>query len=195
MQLDGVLQRQVVVEYDPARLAGLGISTGYLIGQLQQRNLVAPGGDLQVDGQQIALRTDGAFDSVADIEVMALRLPTGEVVSLRDIATVRDAYQDPARQLVRYSGQPAITVGVSMADNGKLTEFGPEVMRVVAETEADLPAGLDFHTVVYQPEVVQSLTSEFVWSLIQAVAIVIGVLLLALGVRTGLVVAASIPLT
>ncbi|MEM8601628.1 MAG: efflux RND transporter permease subunit, partial [Bacteroidota bacterium] len=195
VQLDGVLQRQVVVEYDPARLAGLGISTGYLIGQLQQRNLVAPGGDLQVDGQQIALRTDGAFDSVADIEAMALRLPTGEAVSLRDIATVRDAYQDPARQLVRYSGQPAISVGVSMADNGKLTEFGPEVMRVVAETEADLPAGLDFHTVVYQPEVVQSLTSEFVWSLIQAVAIVIGVLLLALGVRTGLVVAASIPLT
>ncbi|MEM8558244.1 MAG: efflux RND transporter permease subunit [Bacteroidota bacterium] len=195
VQLDGVRQRQVVVEYDPARLAALGLSTGYLIGQLQQRNLVAPGGDLQVDGQQIALRTSGAFGSMDDVAAMALRLPTGEVVSLRDLATVRASYEDPAPQLVRFTGQPAVSVGVSMAADGNLTEFGPEVMRVVAETKADLPAGLQFDTVVYQPEVVQALTSEFIWSLIQAIVIVVGVLLLALGVRTGLVVAASIPLT
>ncbi|MEM8601979.1 MAG: efflux RND transporter permease subunit, partial [Bacteroidota bacterium] len=195
VQLDGVRPRQVVVEYDPARLAALGLSTGYLIGQLQARNLVAPGGDLQMDGQQIALRTEGAFGSVEDVRQMALRLPSGEVVALGDLATVRAGYEDPARQLVRFTGQPAVSVGVSMAADGNLTEFGPEVMRVVEETKADLPAGLAFHTVVYQPAVVQGLTSEFVWSLLQAVAIVIGVLLLALGARTGLVVASSIPLT
>ncbi|MEM6785646.1 MAG: efflux RND transporter permease subunit [Bacteroidota bacterium] len=153
------------------------------------------GGDLQMDGQQIALRTEGAFGSVEDVRQMALQLPSGEVVALGDLATVRAGYEDPARQLVRFTGQPAVSVGVSMAADGNLTEFGPEVMRVVEETKADLPAGLEFHTVVYQPEVVQGLTSEFVWSLLQAVAIVIGVLLLALGARTGLVVASSIPLT
>ncbi|MEM1128445.1 MAG: efflux RND transporter permease subunit, partial [Bacteroidota bacterium] len=195
VQIDGLRERRVFVEYDPARLAALGVSTGYLIQQLQTRNVIAPGGDLRTGAQRLALRTGGAFDSVDDIRAMALRLPAGEIIALGDLATVRDAYDEPGAQLVRFSGQQAVTVGISMKGTGNLTEFGPQVLEVVRRVETDLPAGLDFQTVVYQPRVVESLTSEFIWSLIQAVLIVIGVLLMALGVRTGLVVAASIPLT
>jgi len=195
VQIDGALERRVYIEYDPAQLAALGVPVGYLVGQLQTRNVVAPGGTLRSGPQRVALRTRGAFSSVEDIRTMSIRLPAGDIVALGDLATVHEGYAEPASRRVRFSGTPAVSVGVAMKADGKLTEFGPQVLELVAQTEADLPAGLDFNLVVYQPEVVEALTSEFVWSLIQAVLIVIGVLLLALGVRTGLVVAASIPLT
>ena len=195
VQVDGVQERRVLVDYDPARLAALGVSTGYLIGQLQAQNLVAPGGDVTSGARTVALQTEGAFDSVEDVRQTALRLPGGEVVALQDLADVREGYAEPGRQRVRVNGQAGITVGVSMKETGKLTEFGPEVLGAVEKTRAELPAGIGFDVVVYQPRVVESLTSEFVWSLVQAMLIVIGVLLLSLGVRTGLVVAASIPIT
>ncbi|MEM1094083.1 MAG: efflux RND transporter permease subunit [Bacteroidota bacterium] len=195
VQIDGALERRVFIEYDQAQLAALGVPVGYLVGQLQTRNVVAPGGTLRSGPQRVALRTRGAFASVEDIRAMSIRMPAGDVVALGDLATVTEGYAEPVSQRVRFSGKDAVSVGIAMKADGKLTEFGPQVLDVVAQTEADLPAGLDFNVVVYQPEVVDELTSEFVWSLIQAVLIVIGVLLLALGVRTGLVVAASIPLT
>ncbi|MGB3545095.1 efflux RND transporter permease subunit, partial [Rubrivirga sp.] len=195
VQIDGVLERRVFVDYDPARLAALGVSTGYLIGQLQNQNLVAGSGDVASGTRTLALRTDGVFNSVEDVRQTALRLPAGEVVALQDLAEVREGYAEPGRQRVRVNGEAAVTVGVSMKASGKLTEFGPEVLDAVEATKTELPAGIGFDVVVYQPRVVDSLTSEFVWSLVQAVFIVIGVLLLSLGVRTGLVVAASIPIT
>ncbi|MEM6335399.1 MAG: efflux RND transporter permease subunit [Bacteroidota bacterium] len=195
VQIDGVQQRRVFIDYEPERLAALGVPAGYLVGELQTRNLVAPSGDVTAGTQRLALRTEGTFDSVDDVRNMAFRLPAGEVVALGDIATVSEGVATPSAQVVRHNGKPAVTVAVSMKADGKLTEFGPKVLEVVEQTRADLPAGLSFDLVAYQPKLVADLTSEFVSSLIQAVLIVIAVLLLALGVRTGLVVAVSIPLT
>ena len=195
VQIDGARPRRVFVDVDPARLAALGVSTGYLVDQLASRNLVAPGGDVQAGGRTVQLRTEGAFASADDVRRTALRLPAGEVVALEDLATVRDGYAEPGDQRVRFNGRPAVTVGVSMKADGKLTEFGPQVLDAVRQTQAALPVGLDFDVVVYQPEVVDRLTSEFVSSLIQSVFIVIAVLLLSLGARTGLVVASAVPLT
>ena len=195
VQIDGAREQRAFVTYDPARLAGLGVPAGVLIGQLQQRNLVAPGGDVSAGGRTIPLRPAGAFASVDDLRETTLRLPTGALVTLGDLAEVEMGYADPPSQIVRYSGADAVTVAVSMKADGRLTQFGPDVLRVVEETRADLPAGLGFDVVIYQPEVVDRLTSEFVVSLVQAVLIVVLVLLVSLGFRTGLIVSSVIPIT
>ena len=195
VQIDGARDERVFVTYDPARLAGLGVPAGFVIGQLQQRNLVAPGGDVTADGRTIPLRPSGAFATVDDLRATTLRLPSGALVTLGDIAEVQMGYADPPAQTVQFSGADAVTVAVSMKADGRLTQFGPDVLRVVEQTEADLPAGLDFEVVIYQPEVVDRLTSEFVVSLVQAVLIVVLVLLVALGFRTGLIVSSVIPVT
>ncbi len=195
VQIDGAREERVFVTYDPARLAGLGVPAGFLIGQLQQRNLVGPGGDVTADGRTIPLRPSGAFATADDLRETTLRLPSGALVTMGDLADVRMGYADPPAQTVRFSGKDAVTVAVSMKADGRLTQFGPEILRVVEETEADLPAGLDFDVVIYQPEVVDRLTSEFVVSLVQAVLIVVLVLLVSLGFRTGLIVSSVIPVT
>jgi len=196
VQVDGIPEKRVFVEYDRARLSALGLSTGQLTRILRSRNVTMDGGFVQTERERIGLQPSGSFDSVEQIRAMTFRLPgSDELVALRDVATVTRGYADPPTRTVSYNGQRAVSIGVSMADGGKITQLGPRVLNALDEMKHSLPAGLDFHTVSYRASVVDSLVSEFTGSLLQGILAVLAVLLLFLGVRTGLIVASAIPIT
>jgi len=111
------------------------------------------------------------------------------------VATVRHGYADPPTRTVSYNGTRAVSIGVSMAEGGKITKLGPRVLGALEEMKTTLPAGIDFHTVSYRASVVDSLVNDFTGSLIQGILAVLAVVLLFLGVRTGTIVATAIPTT
>ncbi|MFB6273848.1 MAG: efflux RND transporter permease subunit [Salinibacter sp.] len=196
VQVQGIPDRRVYVEYDRARLAALGLSTGQLARILKQRNVVVDGGFVQTDRERIAMKPTGSFDSVEQIRSMTFRLPgSGELVALQDVATVKRGYADPPTRLVSYNGQRAVSIAVSMADGGKITQLGPRILNALEEMQSTLPAGIDFHTVSYRASVIDSLVNEFTASLLQGILAVLAVLLLFLGARTGIIVASAVPTT
>ncbi|MEM6796148.1 MAG: efflux RND transporter permease subunit, partial [Acidobacteriota bacterium] len=186
VEIQGGQEQRVYIEYDPARLADYGLTETLLGDILARRNIVRPGGDVRTDHELLGLEVSGSFDSVEDLAAMRLRLASGEIVALEDVATVRRGTVEPVETYVTYMGEPAITFGIAMRDGGKITRLGPDVLDTLSELRAQLPVGLEFHLVTYQSSYVEKSISNFLGSLLQGIAIVLVVTLITLGLRTGL---------
>ena len=189
----GDQDEKIFIEISNIKLATLGVDGNAIIAAMQAQNAVTPGGAFETATDKIFVRATGAFQNVDAIKNFTLRA-NGRNFKIGDIATVTRGYVDPPFSRMRYKGQPALGIGVSMRANGDIIDLGKHLDASLAKLEATLPVGLELHRVNDQPRAVASSVREFVRSLAEAVIIVLAVTFFSLGVRTGIVVALSIPL-
>jgi multidrug efflux pump len=193
VNLYGSQDEKIYVEFSHAKLATLGVTTDQIFQSLARQNAVVPAGVVETTAQRVPLRVTGALDgakAVAETPVEA----NGRVFRLGDIATVTHGFVDPPDFLVRQKGKPAIGIGIVMAKGANILDLGPAVSSATAQFMAAVPQGFDLGQVADQSVVVDHAVSEFLHSFIEALAIVLAVSFLALGWRTGIVVALSVPL-
>ena len=192
----GAQEERLFVEYDNALLSRIGMTPDFLKDALQQRNIIQPGGEIDVANETIALEPSGNFSSVEELRRNVIRLPRSEeLVYLEDIVDIYRGYVDPPEGLVRIEGKPGLTLAVSMAEGGNLIALGNELQGFFQYIQEQYPHGVEFYQTYFQPAQVDQKVSDFVESVVQAVAIVLIVMLLSLGLRTGLVVATLVPVT
>jgi len=192
----GDQEERVHVEFSNARLGELGLSPGQLTQILTSQNVVIPGGEVTVGPERIALEPSGEFQTIEELRRTVVTLPgRSEVLYLGDIADIHRGYVDPPTTVMRYDGQPALGLALSLREGGNIVELGEQVDALLDRLESVHPIGLDIHRVTFQPDDVQSLVHLFTSNLLQAVGLVIVVMLLFLGIRTGLVVASLVPTT
>ncbi|MCB1860974.1 MAG: efflux RND transporter permease subunit [Gammaproteobacteria bacterium] len=190
----GVQEQRIFVDYDNARLSELNISPYHLSQILDSRNIVSPGGAITLGPERIVLEATGNFESVEDIANTVIRIPDSQtLVLLKDIAHVYRGYIDPAQYKVTSSGKPAIALAISMREGGNNIALGEEVLAVTERLQNAYPIGVDFQIITFSPAEVDAKVRSFVSNLLQAIAVVTLVMLLSLGMRTGLIVAALIP--
>lgn len=193
VQLLGVQDEKFYIEFSPAQLAQLGIAPTQLLASLQQQNAVSPAGVIEGPRSRIAIRVGGAVQSVEDIAQVPIVV--GErSFRLGDIAQIKRAYIDPPESSMRRDGEAVTALAVSMSEGGDILALGRNLDAAIAETQASLPAGITIEKIVDQPTLVDHSINEFVLHFLLALAIVLAVSLVALGWRTGLVVALSVPL-
>ncbi|MBI4754404.1 MAG: efflux RND transporter permease subunit [Betaproteobacteria bacterium] len=188
----GEQESRIFVELSNTRLATLGVDVASIMATLQQQNAVAAQGAFHTSQDNIRLRVSGGFDALEPIRDTVIRAG-GRSLRLGDIARVWRGTVDPPAPRLRYMGRDALGVGVSMAAGGDIIALGRNLEQAVEQVRTRLPVGLEMHTISSQPRAVQRSVNEFVRSLAEAVAIVLAVSLLSLGLRTGVVVAVSIP--
>ena len=194
VEIHGVQQERIFVDYDNARLAELGLAPLQLRAILESSNMIMPGGSLGTGAERIVVEPTGNFESVHDLRRTVVTLPgRSETVYLEDLATIFRGYVDPPDSRVFTSGAPALALAISMRDGGNVVALGAGVARELARLEARYPIGIEFDIVRFQPEVIDGLIRSFAVSLFQAVGIVVAVLLVVLGLRTGFVVASLVP--
>jgi multidrug efflux pump subunit AcrB len=195
IEIQGIQEERIFVEYSNARLAELGLSPFQLKGIIEARNIIIPGGEIFTNREQIVLEPTGNFDSVADLKRTVITLPgRGEVVYLEDIVNIRRDYIDPPKSSVHYRGKPALTLALHLREGGDILAMGQEVEAFLQRFRQAYPVGVDFDVVAFQAEHVERKVNEFVSNLFQSMLIVLAVMLIFLGLRTGLVVAALIPM-
>jgi multidrug efflux pump subunit AcrB len=193
VDLYGTQDERIFVEFSHAKLATLGITPQALFDSLAKQNNVVPAGTVETSSQRVPLRVTGALDgakAVAETPVES----NGRVFRLGDIATVTHGYVDPPSFVVRQKGKPAIGIGVVTAKGANILELGKQVNAATADFMKAVPQGINVEQIADQPKVVEHAVGEFVHSFIEALAIVLFVSFLALGWRTGIVVALSVPL-
>jgi len=190
----GAQDEQIFVEFSTRQLAGLGIDRAALLVALQAQNAVSPSGSLQTGDEKLLLQVSGAFRSEQDILAVNF-LSNGRLIRLRDIAQVRRSYADPPQPMFRVNGEPAIGLAVAMSEGGDILALGRNVKAEINDAVADLPLGIEPTLVSDQPAVVRNAIGEFMTSLWQAIAIIMAVSFVTLGIRAGAIVALSIPLT
>ena len=190
----GAQEERVFVEYNNARLAELGLSPLQLKQILENRNILIPGGDINTGVERIVLEPSGNFESVEDLRRTVINLPgRTELLYLEDLANIHRGYIDPPRTKMTSSGTPCLGLAISMREGGNIIDLGEKVKPMVARLQSMYPIGLEFDIVAFQPEVVDRKISQFIGNVQQAVGIVLGVMLVMLGLRTGLVVVTLIP--
>jgi len=194
IEILGAQDEKIFVEFSMTELASLGIDRSALISALQVQNVVQPAGIIQTGNETLSLRVSGAFRSEQDVSAVNFAVG-GRMLRLSDIAQVRRSYSDPPQPMFRVNGEPAIGLAIAMRDGGDILALGRNITEAMAEVTADLPLGIEPKLVADQAVTVQNAISEFMTSLWQAVAIILATSFISLGVRPGLVIAASIPLT
>ena len=190
----GAQDERIFVEFSMKELANLGVDRSALISALQAQNIVRPGGTIQTGDEKLSLRVSGAFRSEQDL--LNVNFAVGDrMLRLSDIAQIRRAYADPPQPLFRVNGHPAIGLAISMREGGDILALGDNIKGVMAAATADLPVGIEPILVADQAVTVKTAIGEFMTSLWQSIAIILAVSFISLGVRPGLVIALSIPLT
>lgn len=192
VQLLGVQEEQIVIEFSPGRLAAFGLDEQAAVRALQAQNAVSPAGTVRLADEKISLRVSGSFASEEALRAVTLRADN-RFVPLTELATIRRIAADPPAPLFRINGQQAMGLAISMAANGDLLQFGKAVGERMAAVQAALPHGIEMMQVADQSTVVKEAVNGFVTVLVEAIAIVLAVSFLSLGVRAGLVVTVSIP--
>jgi multidrug efflux pump len=193
VELIGLQDEKVYVEISNNKLATLGLDPQGIADILRRQNALLPAGNFETATDRIFLRASGNFDSVEAIAETTFRA-NGRLFRLGDIARVYRGYADPPNPKMRFQSRDVVGVGVAMAKGGDIIELGHHLDAAVGRIQASLPVGLELATVSSQPRAVSRSVNEFVRSLTEAVIIVLVVSFFSLGLRTGLVVALSIPL-
>jgi len=200
VDLIGVQDERIYIETSNAKLASLGLDPSLIAAQLAATNTVESAGTVLAGGEQVRLTVSGEFDSVdaiRNIGILASSAPGPDGVRqfrLGDIADVKRGFVDPASAKMRHQGDEAVGLAVSMRKGGDVIRLGAELNATVARVQSKLPLGVTVAAVSDQPRVVKESVHEFKKSLGEAVVIVLVVSFFSLGLRTGLVVALSIPL-
>ncbi|HQC73818.1 MAG TPA: efflux RND transporter permease subunit, partial [Candidatus Competibacteraceae bacterium] len=190
----GAQNERIYVEMSDRKLAALGIDPMPIFSLLAAQNAMESAGVLITSSHRVPLRVEGNFQSLDSLRAIGVRATNGRTFSLGDIAEIRRDYEDPPTVKMRYQGQEAIGLAVSMVKGGNILELGADLRRVFQKLQAELPIGIDIHQVTDQPRVVKAAVNEFMKSFVEALIIVLGVTFFSLGWRAGVVVALCIPL-
>ena len=193
VEIFGDQQEKIYLSFSPAKLAALGLNFNEVLTAVAEQNAVVPAGVINTRNEDILVQVSGALVDAASVSKIDLFI-NNRFYRLADIATIEDGYVDPPTKMFRVNGKPAIGIGVSMRSGGNNLEFGKGLDAVAQQLKQQFPVGIDVNLVSNQPDVVKEAIGGFTKALGEAVAIVLVVSFLSLGIRAGLVVALSIPL-
>jgi len=184
---------KIYIEFSYNKIATLKIDPQTIINTVKDQNSLLPSGVIRTNSDEVVIRTIANFHSLDGIRNINIQTTNGNF-RLGDIATVYRGYEDPPTFKLHYQGREAIGLAISMVSTGDIIALGQSLEEKIKSIQMTLPIGVDIHQVSNQPEVVHIAVSEFMHSLIEAVLIVLLISFFSLGLRSGSVVALSIPL-
>jgi len=196
VDLWGVRPREVHVEISRSRVAQLGISMTEIYHSLSKQNLVSPAGAVKVGQEYIRIHPTGHFETIQEIGnlIISDKVQTNPIY-LKDIASIKEAYKTPPNSIVRYNGARSIVIGLSIAPGGNIITMGKAVHAKLAALKSQTPLGMKLSTITFQPKLVSAAIDGFIISLIEALAIVILVLIIFMGLRSGMIISAALLLS
>ncbi len=191
----GEQQEVIFVEMSKTRMTSLGITKDEIFASLRDKNLPADAGKIKMGTEYIAIYPTGIFKSEKDFNDLLIASKGGKLIYLKDVATVRRGYEDPPKNILRFNGKPALGIAISTVLGGNAVTMGEGVQKRLQELEEQVPVGMELKVISLQSETVTEAINGFVVNLIEAVLIVILVLLVFMGLRSGLIIGFILVLT
>lgn len=194
IDISGVQSQVIYIDIDNKLLSQSGITLDSIISSLNKANVIVKSGDLVVDESRLKINPTGNFKNINDIKNIVISSKDGkENIYLKEIANVHKSYKNPSNYSIDFNGNNAITLGVSLAAGQDVLVMSHGIKKTLSTFKKDLPAGLEIGEIYYQPDLVQVKVTSFIVNLFQAVITIVLVMLIFLGIRSGLIVAALTP--
>jgi len=196
IRVSGMPAERIYLNTTNAQLARYDINPSLIVNQLQNRNVIHPGGEVEVDGTGIAIEPSGKLREPDDIgETVLTTNADGGSVYLRDLVDIQRTTVEQPDQTAHYNGERAIVLSVVMQEGTNIRAFGERLTREAERVEGKLPIGYDLEYASYKPAMVAQAVSGFTSNLYQTFGVVLLIVLAFLGIRAGLVAGAILPLT
>jgi multidrug efflux pump subunit AcrB len=196
IELYGVHEEQVFLKFSNTKLAQFGITGGDIIDTLIKQNVVLPGGRVDAAKLDVIVEPTGDFKTIEDIENVQIAIPgSQQTIRLKDIVEVNRSYADPPKDLAYFNGKRAIVISVSITPGVNAVEFGQRLTRKLDDLESRLPIGYVLEYATFQPDLVEVAVNGGLSNVYQTLVIVLVVVILFLGMRTGLIVGSFVPMT
>ena len=194
IEILGRQEERIFLEASNAKLAQLGISPQSLINELQKQNIVRSGGQVNTGAISFIVEPSGNFNNLAEIGNTYISIPdTEDFIALKDVVALRRDFIDPPDKTAYLNGQSAIFFAISMLPENNLLEYAPRVLNKINDIESSLPIGYNLEIATYQADQVAKTINGVSVNVLQTLAIVLVVVILFLGLRTGLIVGAIVP--
>ena len=195
VEIGGAQEEQIFVEFDNAELSKYGLSSSALQQLIASTNILYSGGQINQENERIILEPTGNFNEIDDLKktIIANGGPS-DVLRLEDITEIRKGYASPQRSLVRVNGQAALSLSISLKDGANIDVLGQKIDQEIRRIKQDLPIGLDIVRLSSIDDFVSGEVDKFMNNLFQSICIVLLVMLIFLGLRSGLVIASLIPM-
>lgn len=185
----GKWTENVYVETPRARMSRIGPSMESMFDTLGQRNLVTPSGSVRVGREHVGISPTGSVVSVEALGDLLIKDATNNnLVPLRDLAEIRRGFTNPPARIMRFNGRPAVGLGISMVPTGNIIDLGEAIRAKLESLASQTPVGMEVTPIYYQPTRVDEAVSSFALNLGEAIVIVIVVLLLFMGLQSGLLI-------
>ncbi len=195
VELGGDQEERVFVEFDDAVLNEYGLTSSKLQNVIATTNILSSGGQINLEGERIILEPTGNFNDLSDIKETLIPVGDGsQLIALDNITTVSKSYIDPIKQQVLVNGKNAISLHVNLKEGANVINLGTQVNSVMEKWESKLPIGLELIRLSSLDSYIDFKISDFIVNLIQSITIVLVVMLIFLGVRTGSIIASLIPI-
>ena len=193
--IHGERDERILIEIPQSVLIQLGISPEQLAGRLQLQNAVIDAGRQSLDDLSIRVSPTGHLNSLDHIRNLYITTPSGDTLRLGDVAVISREYHEQPRQLIRYAGMEAVTLGVAATGDSNIVDVGHALEKALQAHMSELPLGIELKPIYQQHHLVERALHAFLVNLVISVSIVIGVLCLFMGWRAGVVVGAALLLT
>jgi len=195
VEILGIQPQKIYIEFNNSKLAKLNISAIYLQQALSKKNIVISGGDIRLDTQRLSIEPSGNYENVEQLKNTLVPLPNGDKIYLKDIANIKQGYQDPQSNLIRVDTKQSLLFAISMKNDGDILQMGEDIKKLLQTVQNKLPLGVELDTLFYEADLVNRIVDSFTVNLLQAMGLVILVMLFSLGLRTGFIVATLIPMS
>ncbi len=196
VEIFGQQDEAIYIEQTPAQLAELGVSSQEVFGAISQQNIIRSGGSIVAGGRTVIIEPSGNYETTDDIRSTVFRLPdTGRVLTIGDVASVERRLQDPPVRPAFFNNRPAVVLSISTLEGTNNVRFGHALTDLLSDVQSDLPVGYILSYATYQPALISASVQGAVANVYQTLAIVLFVVIVFLGLRTGLIVGFFVPLT
>lgn len=196
ISLWGEQTENVYVEMSRARMSRMGVTLDAVTETLSQRNLVVPAGNVRVGPEYVRISPTGVKPTVESLgELLIANAEGTNLVALNEIADISRGYSDTPSQIMRFNGKQAVAMGISMVPTGNVVELGKAIDKRLEELKSMTPVGMAIDTIYYQPKRVEKAISAFTLNLAEAVVIVIVVLILFMGLQSGMLIGVVLLIT
>jgi multidrug efflux pump subunit AcrB len=190
----GIQEERIILEFDDQQLSRYGLNSNSLKNIIASTNILYPGGEINVGRKRIILEPTGSYETLEDLKKTLIPTKTGTTVLLGDVTNIYQDYIYPQEKIVRINGKPAISLFISLKTGANIVRLGKDVDNILPGINNSLPVGVQVVRAASQDRIVDNQVNNFLVSLVQSVLIVLCVMLFFLGLRTGSLVAALIPM-
>ena len=190
----GIQEERIIIEFDDQQLSRYGLNVGRLNGIIASTNILYPGGEINVGKKRIILEPTGSYESLEDLKRTLIPTNTGSTIFLGDITKIYLDYISPKEKIVKIDGEDAISLFISLKKGANIVRLGDDVQKLIPEINNSLPIGIELVRMASQDEIVNAQVNNFLVSLMQSIIIVLAVMLIFLGFKTGSLVAALVPM-